>query len=236
MCEGSYMGVDRRCWASRTVKNTGVGRERLVVKLASPRSHDLFPAGAIALSPFARIQVMLNGCPVPVFQLFAKRAQLASCILTAAVLAACSTEPVATRAWTAADHGQPPGAVNDDGRAAPAPVQPEEGGQERAAQALWNVSCASCHGRQGRGDGASPPPGAQMPNFTDPAFQGARSDNELAQAIREGRGMMPAFDKQLSPNALQAMVGQVRRFGQKKPPANNQAPTTPLGAMPAGRP
>lgn len=78
--------------------------------------------------------------------------------------------------------------------------------------ALWNVSCAGCHGRGGRGDGPTPPPGAQMPDMTSPDFQRARTDAQLAQAIMEGRNMMPAFGQQLSPKAVSALVTHVRAF------------------------
>ena len=69
-------------------------------------------------------------------------------------------------------------------------------GTERAAEALFNVSCASCHGRDGRGQGERRPPGAAVPDFTQAAFQAQRSDAQLGEVIRTGRGLMPAFGKQ----------------------------------------
>ena len=57
---------------------------------------------------------------------------------------------------------------------------------------LFKVSCAACHGVEGRG-------GARSANLRDPAFLAARSDDELAQAIVKGvpatggASAMPAF-------------------------------------------
>jgi mono/diheme cytochrome c family protein len=89
-----------------------------------------------------------------------------------------------------------------------------ETAQRRAAQALWRVSCAGCHGPVGRGGGAELPPGAQVPNLADPAWQAKRSDEELAGVIREGRGMMPAFGDRIRPGGIDALVAHVRSLGR----------------------
>lgn len=136
---------------------------------------------------------------------------VAQCILGAILgLSACDSSAVATREWTPADHGQPPGA-SDDGRAAPPVAEP--GGEARAAKALWGVSCAGCHGVAGRGDGPTPPPGAKIPDLTAPDFQKQYTDEQLAETIRKGNGLMPAFASKLSPKAIAAMVGHVRALG-----------------------
>lgn len=127
----------------------------------------------------------------------------------------CGPDVGATREWTAADHGQPVSEEGDgeDQRAAPPPeseIVDEAAAGARAARALWGVSCAGCHGRSGRGDGPTPPPGARMPDFTQAAFQQARTDGQLTQAILEGRGLMPSFAKQLTPQAIGALVTHIR--------------------------
>ena len=152
-------------------------------------------------------------------------------------LSGCGPEVRATREWTAADHGQPSQAQPDgnDGRAAPpgeSATEEEEGDSgARAARALWGVSCAGCHGRGGRGDGPTPPPGATMPDFTQPVFQQSRSDDQLADAIRAGRGLMPSFEKQLTPQAISALVGHIRTFS-----ADAAAQPQERGALPAASP
>jgi mono/diheme cytochrome c family protein len=122
----------------------------------------------------------------------------------------CESRVSPQREWRPEDHGQP--AQVDPSRVAAAPAAPEEGGIDRAAAALWTVSCASCHGRDGRGQGEGRPPGAQMPDFTSADYQKQRSDAELLAVIQQGRGMMPAFGKQMNEQGLRALVGHVRRF------------------------
>ncbi len=93
----------------------------------------------------------------------------------------------------------------------------EVGGVDRAAGALWNVSCASCHGRDGAGQGASRPPGAQLPDFTQGDFQKSRSDAQLTEVIVHGRNMMPPFGKQVNEQGVQALVAHIRGFAAHAP-------------------
>jgi mono/diheme cytochrome c family protein len=52
-----------------------------------------------------------------------------------------------------------------------------------------------------------------MPDFTSADFQKQRADAQLLAVIREGRGMMPPFGKQLNDQGLTALVQHVRKFG-----------------------
>lgn len=125
--------------------------------------------------------------------------------------AACGPQVQAEREWTPADHGQPPQVqAADDGRAAP--PQDEDGAPnpDRALAALWNISCAGCHGRTGRGDGAKRPPGAVVPDFTRPEFHKSRTDAQLVAAVHEGRGLMPSFSDSLSEPTIRSLVGYIR--------------------------
>lgn len=138
--------------------------------------------------------------------------------LCALLIGACG-EPPPEREWTPADHGQP---VNADPDRTPAErTQPETSAESlaRAAAALWNASCATCHGRDGLGDGAARPPGAQIADFSSTQWQSTRSDEQLAQVIRDGRGMMPGFGKQLNASGVEALVAHIRRLAQSAPPA-----------------
>jgi mono/diheme cytochrome c family protein len=125
------------------------------------------------------------------------------------LLMACDGRVTQQREWRPADHGQP---------ATPAPTdsaearEPEQGGVDRAADALYSVSCSSCHGRDGRGQGSGRPPGAVLPDFSSAEFQKQRTDAELLQVIRDGRGMMPAFGKQVNEQGQSALVSRIRRF------------------------
>lgn len=154
--------------------------------------------------------------------------------LLATLGAACGEQPPSSdvREWTPADHVQPAGAPGDDeGRAAPPEAQ-EQGGEAgpagqgrgdaaetperqeaRAAAALWSVSCMPCHGPGGRGDGPARPAGAPVADLTDAAWQRARTDEQIAAVIAQGRGMMPGFAEQVSPRGVAALVRHVRRLG-----------------------
>jgi len=47
-------------------------------------------------------------------------------------------------------------------------------------------------------------------DLADPALQGARTDEDLANAIVRGKGRMPAFGNQLRPEAVPMLVRFVR--------------------------
>ena len=83
------------------------------------------------------------------------------------------------------------------------------------AQHLFDSTCAICHGRDGRGgvpaaEGLPPPR-----NFCDAAFQASRSDAELKDAIRGGKGPMPAFGPLFDDEQLTLLVAYVRGFNPK---------------------
>jgi mono/diheme cytochrome c family protein len=160
--------------------------------------------------------------PNSIGRLTSSRAARLACL--AALLACACSDPPPKREWTPADHGQPAG--GDPDRTPEPDNSAVDGGEDplaRAAAALWNASCASCHGRDGRGQGAGRPPGAQMADFTSPSFQGSRSDEQLSVVIRDGRGMMPSFGKQVNEHGLGALVQHIRRLGAA-PEAQQPAP------------
>ncbi len=94
-------------------------------------------------------------------------------------------------------------------------------GPEQAAQRAeqtFNTVCGRCHGADGKGGVA--PEGSNAPrNFCDAAFQASRTDEQLKQVIRSGKGAMTAFGNLFSDPDLQALVVKIRSFdpGAKKP-------------------
>jgi cytochrome c oxidase cbb3-type subunit 3 len=96
--------------------------------------------------------------------------------------------------------------------------------EARAARALWLAACASCHGREGRGDGPSPPPGARVPDLSIASTLASKSDEQLAAVIRDGRGMMPAFVKQIVPAGIDALVEHVRALSAGEATAPSAQP------------
>jgi mono/diheme cytochrome c family protein len=125
-------------------------------------------------------------------------------------LPGCSGERRELREWQASDHPAP-AAVTPEGQGAGS-----EGpdATARTVASLWGMRCATCHGEAGHGDGAGKPPGAPIPDLSDPAFQAARSDAQLAQVINAGRGLMPAFSDQITEAGVTALVGHVRSLAR----------------------
>lgn len=140
------------------------------------------------------------------------RARTYALVLFAASLGACKRE-APRQVWAADDHAQPAAAQVDPARMA-VEVAPADGGPQHLAMALWQSRCSMCHGAAGRGDGVAKPPGAQLANFADSAWQSQRSDAQLAEVIEHGRGLMPAFGGQLQPPAIAALVALIRSFAQ----------------------
>jgi len=89
---------------------------------------------------------------------------------------------------------------------------------EPAAERTFNTVCGRCHGADGKGgfaaEGANPPR-----NFRDAAFQANRTDAQLKQVIRSGKGAMPGYGDLFSDVDLQGLVTKIRSFdpGAKKP-------------------
>jgi mono/diheme cytochrome c family protein len=136
-------------------------------------------------------------------------AQLVLVMFLGSVLA-CGKGASELREWRPEDH-QPPPAVLPEGQGAA-----DESGDPnaRAAAALFSMRCASCHGERGRGDGPGRPPGAQLPDFGNQAFQDARSDQQLHDVIAKGRGLMPAFGSEITEQGIAALIAYVRAQGE----------------------
>ncbi len=137
------------------------------------------------------------------------------------LLIGCSDPPTPTEVWRPSDHAQPPRQSIDPSRVprdrrpeppAERPSEPE--GQDRvaAAQTLWRISCAGCHGAEGRGDGNAYE--GELADFTDPEWQASVSDQAIARAITLGQPPMPAFGEILAPAGIAALVEHVRRLGE----------------------
>ncbi len=129
-------------------------------------------------------------------------------------LVACDDTP--TRVWQPTDHSQPPGLGNTPAPAASTPPSSEVAGA-RAGAALFRAHCASCHGVEGRGDGPSAPPMARPADLTAVAWQTSRTDAQITEAIRLGRGAMPGFGDRIQQAGITALVAHVRSLGARPP-------------------
>lgn len=121
------------------------------------------------------------------------------------LLAACSSEPENLRVWTPEDHAHPPDTQIDPNR-----VPQEEMPNLTVGELLWMRNCARCHGSNGQG-------GNQVAiNFTSAEWQGGIEDAQIARTIAGGKAPnMPAFANLLTPEQIDELVKQVRRFGPR---------------------
>jgi len=76
---------------------------------------------------------------------------------------------------------------------------------------IYAEKCSVCHGAGGRGDG---PGGAALNpkprDHTNGAYMNTRTDDQLLEVIRNGKGNMPAWKTVLSDEEIHAVLKHVR--------------------------
>jgi len=95
------------------------------------------------------------------------------------------------------------------------------GGTGRAAETkeLWDKNCASCHGKDGKGD-TKMGKKVDVKDYTDPKFQSEYKEDKGIKAIKEGlkengkERMKPYADK-FTDEEIKALAAYIRTF--KKP-------------------
>jgi mono/diheme cytochrome c family protein len=81
--------------------------------------------------------------------------------------------------------------------------------------ALFKEYCARCHGEDGTGTLKGKLLMAR--DLTDTRWGSARSDDDLIEAIANGRKAMPPFGKKLTPEQIESLIkNDVRSFAKKK--------------------
>src|SRR5262245_66279445 len=81
--------------------------------------------------------------------------------------------------------------------------------------ALYDSRCALCHGKDGAGLPNWKSKG--QPDFTQPEWQKAHTDEQITESIKNGKGkFMPAFKSRLSDEETGAVVQRIRVFSKKK--------------------
>ena len=81
--------------------------------------------------------------------------------------------------------------------------------------ALYGSRCALCHGKDGAGLPNWKSKG--QPDFTQPEWQKAHTDEQITESIKNGKGkFMPSFKGKLSDEETGAVVQRIRLFGKKK--------------------
>lgn len=82
-----------------------------------------------------------------------------------------------------------------------------------SGKALYNLHCASCHGKKGMGDGSKAAQLKTTPQDMSKSDLQSQSDGALFYKISEGRDDMPSFKKKI-PDAeeIWSVVNFVRTF------------------------
>jgi cytochrome c6 len=77
-------------------------------------------------------------------------------------------------------------------------------------QGIYKKKCAMCHKADGKGYAAM-----KTPDFTSKEWQASRTDEQLIETMTKGKAPMPAFEKQLKPEEIKALVTDVvRKFAE----------------------
>jgi len=84
--------------------------------------------------------------------------------------------------------------------------KPVTSGASSPAAALFNQECAGCHAEDGHGAVAMP----GIPDLRSAALQKLWSDEQLTDAIVNGKGLMPTFKEALSIEQVRSLLSYVR--------------------------
>jgi len=91
-------------------------------------------------------------------------------------------------------------------------LSPTNPAADGAAQYI--AKCSTCHGKDGRGIPNWRSKG--QPDFTDAKWQKSRTDAQIADATKNGKGKyMPAFKAKMSDEEVTAVVARIRSFAKK---------------------
>ena len=112
-------------------------------------------------------------------------------ILVSSVLAAC----IMSFAFTTIQQPKPWPVPEKDAKM-PNPVK-SNAESISAGKALYNLHCASCHGKKGLGDGSKAAQLKTTPQDMSKADYQSQSDGALFYKISEGRSDMPSFKKKI---------------------------------------
>jgi mono/diheme cytochrome c family protein len=107
------------------------------------------------------------------------------------------------------------------------------------AHSLYTQECALCHGDTGNGKSdLANAMKMQLPDFTDSKSLAAKSDSDLFNTIRNGKGQMPAESSdRAKDDALRNLITYLRSLASQTPAAAPAAaPAAPAADQPAPAP
>lgn len=80
---------------------------------------------------------------------------------------------------------------------------------------IYQERCALCHGPEGKGDGPAAAGLNPKPrNHTDATYMKTRTDDQLLEVIRHGKGGMPAWGGILNETEIHAVLKHVRTLAK----------------------
>jgi len=85
------------------------------------------------------------------------------------------------------------------------------GDDTNQCSALFASKCAMCHGKDGKGTAMWKSKG--MVDFTSADYQKSVTDDQIKDAIENGKKPMAGYKGKLSDDDIKALVVQVREFG-----------------------
>lgn len=81
--------------------------------------------------------------------------------------------------------------------------------------ALFEKECASCHGKQGRGNGRAGRDMDPRPtDIADPEFLSSRTDEQLLEVMANGKGEMVGLGADYGLDEMKAILAYVRKLGE----------------------
>jgi len=91
------------------------------------------------------------------------------------------------------------------------------GGNVQHGAEIYKAKCTPCHGPNGKGDGPLAKSLNPKPrNHTDAAYMNSRTDEQLLEVIRNGKGAMPAWGKSgMSESDMRDVLAYVRTLAGK---------------------
>ncbi len=138
---------------------------------------------------------------------------------------ACEGKPSDLREWRVTDHDHTANPTAGQVEVAPAnQATPAAPGLDDVTIVAWQQNCVQCHGAIGHGDGPRGPM-LKATNLSDPAWQAARTDEQIALSIKEGKGLMPPF--KLPEPTIASLVKLVRMMNAQKLAASAASGTSP---------
>jgi mono/diheme cytochrome c family protein len=98
--------------------------------------------------------------------------------------------------------------------AKPNPIKPTPESIAKGKK-LYAIDCAMCHGDKGDGKGEMATDMKKVTDFTNPDAMKNRSDGDLFQVIRHGKGEMPPEGDRAKDDDIWNLVNYVRSFAKK---------------------